>query len=125
MCKRLEPFESLLQALHREVREETGLQVQLVHGKETYLTTNLPDSNVECIEPFAVYQTIRGNIDSMGVYFRCTAKGELLKRGDGSLDAQWVDVWELNNQIIESPESFSWVDLAGLKRYLSSWKNEY
>jgi 8-oxo-dGTP diphosphatase len=115
----LETFESFLDGLRREVKEETGLAINQVYGSNTYLTTERTDSNVECIEPLAVYQTLRGPVDSMGVYFRCTAEGELLRQGDGAKHAQWVNTEELIHLIKESPDSFSWVDLAGLKYYVA------
>ncbi|MBA4493471.1 NUDIX hydrolase [Paenactinomyces guangxiensis] len=120
----IEEFESLLQGLRREVFEETGLQIKTIVGSETYITTSQSDSNVECISPFAVYQTIYGPVDSMGVYFRCTAEGDLFKRGDGSKDARWVDIKEVQRLIGETPEVFSWVDLAGLKRYIAFLETE-
>ncbi|MFC5650674.1 NUDIX hydrolase [Paenibacillus solisilvae] len=57
---RIEPYESFLAALIREVKEETGLDVVEIEGEETRIDTVGidPDFEVECIQPFAVYQTV-------------------------------------------------------------------
>ncbi len=119
---RVEEFESLVSALTREVREETGLEVTRIEGMETRLETGSPDANVECLAPFAAYQTLRGPVDSIGVYFRCQAAGQLLETGDETEGMQWVSVRQLAERLQASPETFSWVDRAGLQFYLRSIK---
>ena len=75
---RIEPFESLIQILIREVKEETGFDVYEIEGNETRIDTIgiNPEFEVECLKPFAAYQTVKGPVDSVGYYFRCKAKGE-------------------------------------------------
>src|SRR5512146_3018457 len=75
---RVGEFESLVSALKREVVEETGLEVTFISGINTRLETRSADANVECIASFAVYQTLKGPVESMGVYFLCKAEGKLL-----------------------------------------------
>lgn len=113
---RLEEYEPLLEGLKREVFEETGLAITRIMGEETRISTNNSDTNVECLKPFAVYQTIQGPVDSMGVYFICEAEGEPLKDGDETENPHWVTLSELR-QIVEDGR-FSWIDLAGVKLYL-------
>jgi 8-oxo-dGTP pyrophosphatase MutT (NUDIX family) len=115
---RVEEFESLIHALRREVREETGLEVTHIQGLDTRLETSLADSNVECFAPFAVYQTLQGPVDSMGVYFLCRAQGQLLSAGDETEDVQWMPVHQVAEWMKTSPEKFDWVDRAGLLYYL-------
>lgn len=118
---RIEPFESLIQALVREVKEETGLDVYEIEGTETRIdTTGInPEFEVECLRPFAAYQTIKGPIDSVGYYFRCKASGDLLEAGDETIDIQWIDIKEMNKLFMENPLDFSDVDRAGIKYYLN------
>lgn len=115
---RVEEFESLVDALRREVREETGLELVQIEGLKTRIVTDWADTNVECLQPFAVYQTLQGPVDSMGVYFRCEAAGELLTAGDETTQMRWVSLPELAVMLEEDPEQFSWVDRAGLAFYL-------
>ncbi|WP_235338301.1 NUDIX hydrolase [Paenibacillus wulumuqiensis] len=117
---RIEPFESLIHALIREVKEETGLDVYEIEGIETRIDTIGINSEfeVECLKPFAAYQTIKGPIDSLGYYFKCKANGELLKAGDETVDIQWITIKELNHLFIQNSLGFSDVDRAGIKYYL-------
>lgn len=117
---RVEPFESLLQALIREVKEETGLDVYEIEGANTRIDTIgiNPAFEVECLQPYAAYQTIKGPIDSVGYYFRCKATGDLLEAGDETADIQWMAIKELNDLFTRNPLDFSDVDRAGVKYYL-------
>lgn len=100
----VEAGEPLLDALRREVLEETGLTVVEIDGQAgrvqaegARLTDESADrAVVECLRPFAAYQTTAG-FNGMGLYFRCRAEGELLERGDGSRDLQWATVDQLND----------------------------
>lgn len=116
---RVEEFESLVGALRREVREETGLELIVIEGLETRLETNGAHANVECLSPFAVYQTLSGPVDSMGVYFRCRAEGQILEDGDETKRPRWMPVHEVARLMKEEPEQFSFVDRAGLNFYLN------
>lgn len=114
---RVEEFESLMDALRREVREETGLELSYIEGAETRIETNGVDTTVECLRPFAAYQTLRGPVDSVGFYFHCQAEGQLVKRGDESWHPRWMAVSEIVRLMNEDLEQFSFVDRAGLAFY--------
>jgi 8-oxo-dGTP diphosphatase len=118
---RIDPFESLVHALRREVKEETGLDIYEIEGEETRIDTRgiNKEFEVECIKPFAAYQTITGPIDSVGYYFRCKAQGELLDKGDETTNIRWITVNELSSLIFDDPLQFSDVDRAGIKFYLN------
>ena len=116
---RVEEFESLVTALEREVREETGLTLTHIEGLSTKVDTQGEDTNVECLQPFAVYQTTRGRVDSMWVYFRCRAQGTLLEVGHDAEKARWVPVQQIGAWLEEKAEKLSWVDRAG---FLFYWK---
>jgi len=115
---RFEEFESLVDALRREVREETGLELSFIEGLDTRIETNRANTNVECIRPFAVYQTLYGPVDSMGIYFRCRAEGQLLEMGDDTERPHWITVSEIERQMNDDPNQFSFIDLSGLAFYL-------
>ena len=115
---RVEEFESLHDALVREVQEETGLKITNIEGLVSKVIARTSETNVECMQPFAVYQTTKGPVDSMGVYFRCRAEGNLLAIGHDTVNPQWVAVEKVAEWMEQEPEKFSWVDKAGLLYYL-------
>lgn len=119
---RIEAFESFLEALKREVKEETGLDIIKIEGEDIAINTkNIdPDFQVECIQPFAVYQTVKGPVDSVGVYFRCEVEGELLDLGDETKDIRWVNIEQLNSMMNLNPLQFSNIDRAGILFYLKN-----
>jgi 8-oxo-dGTP diphosphatase len=122
---RIESFESFFDALYREVREETGLEVIEIAGLNGRVETN-GSTSVECLVPFAAYQTLCGPVDSLGFYFRCRARGRYLPAGDETEEIQWMPVARVAELIAEDQrpdipdeeKHFSWVDRAGLTFYL-------
>ncbi|WP_170928712.1 NUDIX domain-containing protein [Deinococcus hopiensis] len=114
----LEPYEGILDALKREVREETGLKVtQLLDG--TNRTANdAPGGEVECLTPSFVYQTTRGPVDSVGFFFRVRAAGELTQRGDGAGGHEWLALAELCRRFETQPDGFDWLTQGALRFYL-------
>lgn len=115
---RIELFEPLLDALKREVMEETGLKVTFVEGEASKIETLNQGNKVECLRPYAVYQTLEGPVDSMGVYFLCHAEGELSTIGDETEEIHWLAISKVANMLKENNEQFSWVDQAALEFYL-------
>jgi 8-oxo-dGTP diphosphatase len=120
---RLEEFESFLSGLKREVKEETGLDIISISGAETKIETKEINTNVEVLQPFAVYQTLKGPVDSMGIYFRCRAEGNLLQEGDETKNIKWISIQELENAIRKNLIDVSWVDKSGILYYLD-WIKE-
>ncbi|WP_042161545.1 NUDIX hydrolase [Paenibacillus gorillae] len=116
----VEKFESLTNALRREVKEETGLDVTWIEGEDIRIDTEgiNPNFVVECVRPFAAYQTIKGGIDSVGYYFVCRAEGELLKEGDHTHNPRWVTIDELVERIHNDPLQFINIDCAAIIFYL-------
>ena len=117
---RVEEFESLVDALRREVREETGLELFFIEGEETRIETNGTNTRVECLRPFAAYQTLQGPVDSLGLYFRCRAEGQLLETGDETRDLRWIPVSEVTRMLDNAPGQVSFVDLSGLSIYIQT-----
>ncbi|NOU65424.1 NUDIX domain-containing protein [Paenibacillus sp. LMG 31461] len=117
---RIDQYESLVTALIREVKEETGLDVVEIEGEDTRIDTvgMDPSFEVECIQPFGAYQTIKGPFDSVGVYFRCKVQGELLQSGDETKNPRWIPVDELRQLMHDDPLQFSSIDRAGVLFYL-------
>ena len=123
---RLNEYESMADGLKREIREETGLQVVAICNEESTVFTKGKASkssfSMECMKPYAAYQTIEGPVDSFGVYFVCEAEGELLSEGDDSADIHWAGLEELQ-RLIEK-QRFSEIDLPAVLMFLRDLEQE-
>ncbi|WP_420594870.1 NUDIX domain-containing protein [Deinococcus sp.] len=115
----LEPFEGILDALAREIREETGLQLVRVLDEPGQREWGSQAATVETLRPFFVYQTRRGPVDSVGFFFRCQASGELTPHGDEASGHEWWAVEALRARFAAEPEYFDWLTQAALERYLA------
>ncbi len=113
---RINEYEKIVDGLKREVMEETGLTVKNIYGEQDSVTTTGNAFSMECIKPYAAYQTIEGPVDSFGIYFLCEAEGELLKKGDDTADVHWADTVELHKLISE--KRFSEIDLPAVLMFL-------
>lgn len=117
---RIEEYEKITDALRREVKEETGLTVTYIQNEENKIVTT-PSNNehsfsVECIKPFAAYQTFQGPVDSFGVYFICHGEGDLLDYGDDTAKVHWAHLDEVNKLI--DNHKFSDIDLPAILLFM-------
>lgn len=117
---RLELFEPILDGLYREVFEETGLRVVRIEDQDTRIDTVgiNPEFEVECVKPFCAYQTVKGPIDSIGMYFICNVTGDLSENGDDTEKVHWRSVEDIRELMDQDPLLFSNVDRAGILYYL-------
>ncbi|MCL2195722.1 MAG: NUDIX hydrolase [Oscillospiraceae bacterium] len=115
--ERIEAFESFYDALRREVKEETGLDLVHATGQANRTQAEGGDWLVENFKPFSVYQTLAGPVDSLGAHFICHATGELLTQGDDSTNIQWISLDELK-ALLATPKQFSGIDKPAALLYL-------
>lgn len=117
---RINEYERITDGLKREIMEETGLQVVAIYNeKDAIVTTGngaASSFSVECIKPFAAYQTIEGPVDSFGIYFICEVEGELSSEGDDTADVHWASMQEVQEIIDE--HRFSEIDLPAVLMFL-------
>lgn len=113
---RINEYEKMVDGLRREIMEETGLAVQAIHGEQDSVITTGRSFSMECIKPYATYQTIEGPVDSFGVYFLCEAEGEPQREGDDSADVHWACLDEVQKLIDE--KRFSEIDFPAVFMFL-------
>lgn len=114
----LDPFESIPQALRREVFEETGLTVTAFVDSPNEVRGQGPVAEVECLTPSFVDQTLRGPVDSVGFFFRVLCEGELTRHGDAAAGHEWLNLTGLRERFGAQPEQFNWLTLGVLPFYL-------
>ncbi|MBQ8846818.1 MAG: NUDIX domain-containing protein [Lachnospiraceae bacterium] len=113
---RINEFEKMVDGLRREIMEETGLTVEMIQGEADSVVTTGRSFSVECIKPYAAYQTIEGPVDSFGIYFLCEAEGEPQREGDDSGDVHWAGLTEVQKLIDE--KRLSEIDLPAVLMFL-------
>ena len=122
---RINEYEKITDCLKREIMEETGLIITQIENEEEEIITKAKENSssfaVECIRPYTSYQTIKGPVDSFGIYFVCHVEGELLQEGDATSDIHWADLTELE-QLVKD-HKFSEIDLPALLMFLKDYSN--
>jgi len=121
----LEEDETFIDALKREVLEETGLTVTKIYGVESWEC----EDDIESVKPYSIYQKIQNwtnsageRYRSVGVHFKCEADGEPLEKGDDSTEIQWVTREKLR-ALLDEPDMFSYMDRGAAETYLSDLNN--
>jgi len=119
---RIEEYESITEALRREILEETGLYVTTIQNEKDQIVKKSDVSlfEVQCIKPYAAYQTLFGPVDSFGLYFLCTAEGDFLEIGDDTEKAHWATIPEIQDYI--KFNKFSDIDRPAMIMYLNEIK---
>ncbi len=118
---RIDSFENLYDAIIREVKEETGLDV-LEIGQALDSETETTSRNDEAIvfQPFCCQQSIKGNIPWVGFVFIIKVKeGKLIPEKGQTQDLRWVKISELKEILLNSKDKVFTLQLPVLKYYVS------
>lgn len=123
---RINEYEKITDGLKREIMEETGLNVIKIYNEKDSITTTgngtSSSFSIECIKPFAAYQTIKGPVDSFGIYFICEVEGVLSTEGDDTADVHWENIDGI--QKIIDDHKFSQIDLPAMLMFLRDTNSE-
>jgi 8-oxo-dGTP pyrophosphatase MutT (NUDIX family) len=115
---KIRAFENIFDALRREVREETGLEVTNIEGAEAASIFSGNGYRVINFTPFSCSQNTKGNYPVMVFTFVCTAQGELLSASDESNNYVWMDEATLYQRLHENPDDFFPMHIDTLLKYL-------
>jgi len=120
--------ESIIDTLKREVMEEVGMTVTKIYGIENYMD----NYDVETFIPYSVYFGKQGwtfksgefegeRGKSVGVHFKCEAKGTPLEKGDKTVEIQWVTAEKLR-VLLDEPNMFGDIDRGAAELYCSEFR---
>ena len=115
---KIREYEGILDALRREVREETGLRITKISGEEAVVPMHACGAETIAVEPFCVTQNLSGAYSILLLTFVCQAEGELLERTEETEEIRWVPVSAVERMVREEPERFFFMHLQGLRKYL-------
>jgi glycosyltransferase A (GT-A) superfamily protein (DUF2064 family)/8-oxo-dGTP pyrophosphatase MutT (NUDIX family) len=122
--------EPAYQAVVREVREETGLEVQVLSShveSETPLEIHhekIHNDVTAAYMPFCCTQQIQGGRAYIGMAFLCrVVGGKLQANRDESINPRWIKLTELGEMLQERPEEIFPIDLPVLRRYVEYARN--
>ncbi|TQR20851.1 NUDIX hydrolase [Psychrobacillus vulpis] len=117
---RIEEFESIIDALYREVLEETGLKINVIKGDINQQLYSNSGISIEGLTPFFVYQTVKGPVDSIGFIFRCEVEEGETTINEESFGHQWMNLKDLEELFQNTPHVFDFLT-QGLLSYYLDW----
>lgn len=117
----VEPYEDVFNALYREVKEETGLEI--VDVLDTYRSSieeNRPLNKTHVFTPFLCQQVLAtgGGLPWIGFVFRCLVTGDIHMQKEEAKNPQWLKVSELKKIVDDSPETIFPLQYPVLKHYV-------
>lgn len=114
-------FESVYEALKREVFEETGLRVVSINPQIKTPSYSPQDDENFAFVPFCCEQQLKGGKPWVGFVFICTVEDkEPVPQADETRDIRWIRKSELKKMIETEPESFFTLHLGSLNYYLTA-----
>ena len=114
-------YEDVIDAVKREVKEETGLTVSEIIGMEKSKTYSPNNDASYAFRPFACSQQLKGGLPWVGFAFICKVEdGETKHQEDETRNVRWIKKNELKTLFGQSPEKFFTLHLGTLEMYLES-----
>jgi len=100
-------YEDVYDAVKREVKEETGLDViRFINDYHSGVTENRPHDKVRVFTPF-ICQEVLETIDGLpwvGFVFRCEVKGKVNMNNAEAKDPCWLSIIEIKELLKNHPE---------------------
>lgn len=115
---KIREYESIFDALRREVREETGLHLTAVRGEEESVFLDVAGNKTIVFSPYCVTQNLSGAYSIILSTFLCEAEGELLERTNETENIRWMKRDALKEIVDNSPESIFLMHVNALRKYL-------
>jgi len=117
----IDAYENVFEALKREVREETGLEIiRFIDCELPNAMENRVGDKSLAFRPYLCQQVLEtnGGLPWYGFVFRCEAKGVLSMDLNEAKDPRWLSLSELDVFLKNSPEKVFSLQYATLLKYL-------
>lgn len=115
----IEKYENILDALKREVREETGLEVEIKNLKTSKTYKPQGDDESFAFIPFCGQQQTKQGKPWIGFVFVCNVKGGKIKAQEDEVkDIKWIPIEEVK-EMLKNPKQFFALQIGVLELYLS------
>lgn len=119
----IDGYENAYDAVKREVREETGLEItHFIDDEQTPVMYTRPGDASIAFRPFLCQQVLEtnGGLPWVGFVFRCEAEGEVVMQSSEAKDPRWVSIDELDEIVRTTPEKIFSLQLATLRYYIDT-----
>ena len=121
----IEGYENVYDALKREIKEETGLDiVRVIDDFQSAVEYSRPNDSSFIFKPFICQQVLEtnGGLPWIGFVFRCVVQGEIKMQISEAKDPRWITIDELEGLLTDSPESIFSLQYTTLKYYVNCMK---
>lgn len=115
---KIREYESIFDALRREVWEETGLTVTEISGEERAQRVSAGDTTVIGCEPFCVTQNLSGIYSLIMHTFLCRTEGTPVQATNETEDIHWARLDAVRELMERHPDRIFPMDLIPLLKYL-------
>lgn len=113
---KLREYENVFQALRREVREETGLQLTRIHGEAGTDRHSVLGYDVQAFTPYCVTQNLTSGYSILLSTFLCEAEGEPVAQAGETAAPRWTPLSDLAAMLAQHPDAFFPLHLPALRK---------
>ena len=117
---KIRAFENIFDALKREIKEETGLDVVEILGENFSTIYEGNSYKVINFMPFSCSQNLIGNYPIMVFVFICKVEGKLLSFSEEAMGFKWTSISDVKKLLESSQQSFYPMHVDTLKKYIDT-----